>query len=114
MFFSHQWDFVTEADRNLGVIQGTIEIRDLKKKKSLSWALISLTISSWFQFSFSVWTVPSAKLTTKLLKMLEPFPNSDAQSTAKYLEESPAVFMHLCIAATVCVYTCWGHDVLWG
>lgn len=46
--------------------------------------------------------------------MLEPFPNSDAQSTAKYLEESPAVFMHLCIAATVCVYTCWGHDVLWG
>uniref|UniRef100_A0A803XZV0 Potassium two pore domain channel subfamily K member 2 n=1 Tax=Meleagris gallopavo TaxID=9103 RepID=A0A803XZV0_MELGA len=58
------------------------------------------------QFSFSVWTIPSAKLTTKLLKMLEPFPNSDAQSTAKYLEESPAVFMHPCIAATLCVYTC--------
>lgn len=35
MFFSHQWDFVTEADRNLGVIQGTIEIRDLKKKNLL-------------------------------------------------------------------------------
>lgn len=113
MFFSHQWDFVSEADRNLGLIQGTIKIREWKKK-SLSWALISLTILSWFQFSFSVWTIPSAKLTTKLLKMLEPFPNSDAQSTAKYLEESPAVFMHPCIAATLCVYTCWDRDVLWG
>lgn len=36
MFFSHQWDFVSEADRNLGVIQGTIGIREWKKISKLS------------------------------------------------------------------------------